>query len=250
LLGGCDKTVGPETEPPAMLPPDVFTFQADLFEQGTASKSADATHFTAAALRVWPVSLVIGANLIIPAAVTAAAVEAGDPALEDGVWQWASSASADSHHVQFTLSAEAEDDHINWSMRISHTNPETGEDEEFVLYTAQTNPNTGSGTWQLFYPVEGEVENVLNATFEVRSETDKEITFSAPAGDGLYAGDTVTYIHDGSERTFEWHEAGENQTHIVTWNVDTHAGSITSPSYNGGQKACWDSQLQNTACSL
>jgi len=34
----------------------------------------------------------------------------------------------------------------------------------------------------------------------------------------------------------------------ISWNVDTKTGSLVSPEYNNGDRACWDSTFRNTEC--
>lgn len=248
LMAGCDS-VSNEEKAPDMLPADAFTMQTDLFASGSAGKAALGTHFVAAAGTVWPVSLLIQANLIIPALVTSAAVQAGDPKLKDGAFVWTSSTQAENHPVSFTLSGKPTADYIDWSMRIQGTNPDTQQEEDFVLFTARTNPNTKSGTWSLFYPIDGTATNVLNAEYAITNDSTKMIEFSVPEGRD-HAGDSVTYSQEGATRTFAWDEASAGNVHTASWNATTHVGWIQSANYNGGNKACWDAELNDIDCTF
>lgn len=247
FLTGCDSSAVEESDAPPVVPPEAFSIHTELFA-GTASKAAGA-HFVNAALRVWPASAVLGAHLIIPAAVTSAAVSAGDPALENGAFIWTSTAQADQNDLSFSLSGKPEGSYINWTMRVQWTNPDTDQSEEFTLFTARTDPNSKSGTWSLYYPHEGTPTNVLNAEYAITSETEKEIEFSIPEGIETHAGSIVRYTQEGDERTFYWYQSDEDQTHTVSWSQETKAGSIISTSYNGGDKACWGASLEDTACA-
>lgn len=247
LIAGCDS-VSNEKEAPALIPPDAFTMQTDLFAANSAGKAALGTHFVAAASTVWPVSLILQAHLVIPALVTSAAVQAGDPKLEDGAFVWTSSTQVESNPVSFTLSGKPTADYIDWSMHVQGVDPETQQEMDFVLFTARTNPNTKSGTWSMFYPIDGTSTNVLNAEYAITSESEKSITFSMP--DGLeHGGDSVTYSQDGSTRTFVWEETSAGATHTVSWDATTHVGWIQATNYNEGAKACWDAELNDVECA-
>jgi hypothetical protein len=257
MLTGCDSTEPDVTgEPPDVLPPDAFSIDADLFSNQApgatrASKTGEHTHFTHAALRVGPVSLLIKANLIIPTAVTAGALQA-DPVAEDGTWVWTATADTLSQDVSFRLEGTPDGDAVTWRMMVTAPDPAQGQPlENFALYTAQTALNGSSGSWSLFYRLDGERTRVLHADFTVTSDTEKGITFSVPEAADQNAGDSVRYAVDGTQRTFEWtqvEDAGDTVT-TVMWNAETKSGSIVAPSYNDGERACWNESFQNVACS-
>lgn len=257
MLTGCDGT-GPDVagEPPDVLPPDAFSINADLFSNQApgatrASKTGEHAHFTHAALRVWPVSLLIKANLIIPTAVTAGALQA-DPVAEDDTWVWTATADTLNQDVSFRLEGTPDGDAVTWRMMVTAPDPSQGQPlEDFALYTAQTALNGASGSWSLFYRLDGERTRVLNADFTVPSDTEKEITFSVPEAADRNAGDSVRYAVDETQRTFEWTQVEDTGDTVVTvtWDAETKSGSIVAPDYNNGEMACWNENFQNVACS-
>ena len=249
LLAGCDSTSTnePEATPPRVLPAEAFSLQTNLFNQNDAGKTSAGANFTAAALRVWPVSVIISANLIIPVAVTAAALQA-DPIQSGNTWIWNSTVVSDGHEVAFTLEGTVNGSSINWSMRVSYTDGQATFDD-FELYTAVTDFESQTGTWQLFYEIDGQSRNVLNADFAVPDETHASIVYSIPNTADRNAGDSVSYEVDGHERIFDWHQVKEALNHLVTWDAATQHGSITATNYNNGDKACWDEDLENAACA-
>ena len=247
VLAGCDSAGEEEATPPALLPAEAFSLQTDLFRQEGIPKTAAGPHFTAAALRVWPVSIILSANLIIPVAVTGAALQ-NDPERDGQTWTWASTTEVNGQDVTFTLAATPEGSTIRWSARVSLSDGQQTLDD-FELYTAQTDLASQTGSWQLFYRIDGERRNVLNADFSVAGETEAAITYSIPLPADRHAGDTVRYAVDSEERVFLWTQVEEGQQHLVTWNAATRAGSITATNYNDGQQACWDTALENAACS-
>ena len=246
LLAGCDSTGDPESTPPPVIPAEAFSLQTNLFNQNDGGKTSAGTHFTAAALRVWPVSVIISANLIIPVAVTAAALQA-EPERDGVTWTWTSTTVANGREVTFSLAGTVQGPSIRWSMRVSYTDGTLTLDN-FELYTAVTNLDSRTGQWQLFYLIDGERRNVLNADFAVPDETQARIVYSIPNTAERNAGDSVAYEVDGDERVFDWQQVEEALNHLVIWNAATQIGSITATNYNNGDKACWDENLDNVAC--
>ncbi len=247
LLAGCDSVSDDDgaTAPP-VLPADAFSLKTDLFNQTNASKSMAGTHFAAAALRVWPVSVIISANLIVPVAVTAAALQA-NPERDGTTWTWTTTTVANGREITSQLAGTLQGSSVRWSMRVSYFDGEQTLDE-FELYTAVTDASSQTGSWKLYYPINGQSRNVLNADFAVPSETEATITYSIPASAENNAGDSVRYEADDNARTFDWTQVGEALNHLIIWDADTRVGSIDATNYNQGQKACWDEDLENSAC--
>lgn len=248
VLAGCDSASDDDdATPPALIPAEAFSLQTDLFRQDGIPKTAVGLHFAAAALRVWPVSLIVGANLIIPVAVTGAALQA-DPERNGNTWTWASTTVVNGQDVTFALAATVQGAAVRWSARVSLSDGQQTLDD-FELYTALTDLASQTGSWQLYYRIDGERRNVLNADFSVSGEMESTITYSIPASAERNAGDAVRYEVEGAERVFFWTQVDEGQDHLVTWDAATRTGSITATNYNDGQKACWDENLDDDACS-
>ena len=246
-LVGCDTTENAAEEPPtpAPLSAELFQIQTDLFKPG-GGKVETKAHFTAAALRVWPVSLILSANLVLPFAVTAAALT-DQPSFEDGAWHWSATTQSGTDPYTFTLIAEPTIEGFDWTMRITGNDPFTGSKiEEFDLYTAQTSFDGTMGSWQLYYRVNGARTNVLNATVDF-STTNKMLHFSIPEP-FENAGDMVHYEVENDARRFLWQQVAEGFDHDVGWDAVTKEGSIVATNYNGGVEGCWDGNLEDVAC--
>ncbi|MEZ4703038.1 MAG: hypothetical protein R2834_22090 [Rhodothermales bacterium] len=245
---GCDSNEDDNTTAPDVFPLEAFTLQTELFNQTLAPKQAAGLNFTAAALRVWPVSLVLSANLVIPVALTNSAIQT-DPTADDGSWVWSSSVTASGVSAAYSLTGSRRDDGTDWSMRVTMNDPSSSTPlEDFELFTGRTTDNGASGSWELYYPVDGTSTNVLSASYEITSDTEKSITFTIPASAEVNAGDSVEYTESGDERTFDWQQVGSGVRHLVLWNGSDQSGSITATNFNGGVQACWDSNLSDTAC--
>lgn len=247
VLAGCDSSREEDATPPALLPADAFSLQTNLFQQEGSAKTSAGPNFTAAALRVWPVSVILSANLIIPVAVTVAALQV-EPEQDGRTWIWTSTTRVNGQEATFTLTGTPQGTTIRWSMRVSLSGGLQPLDD-FELYTAQTDLVSQAGSWQLFYPIDGERRNVLNADFGVSGDLEATITYSVPPSADQHAGDAVYYEVEGEARVFFWTQVAEGQTHLVGWDADTRVGSITATDYNDGQEACWDENLDDAACS-
>ena len=247
MFAGCDSQSSDENDPPQLMPAEAFSLQTDIFAPSNGKTQAK-INFASAALRVWPVSVLLQAHLLIPAVVTAAALEA-EPELVDGTWIWATTAEVNARLLTFSLTGDPVDDGVDWSLSISTDGPDGGQDfDEFTLLTGYTSPGGLTGSWQLYYPINGQRRNVLNAEYELRSDDDRELTFSIPETADDHAGDWVRYAVDGSMHSFEWHQSTLSIDHLVVWNADTKEGGILASNHNGGAPACWDAQLEDAPC--
>jgi hypothetical protein len=246
VVGACDNS-DPGDEAPALFLDDTFELGTDFFDPSAQPKTAAGIHFGAAALRVWPVSLILTANLILPAAVTHAATQV-DPVFEDDAWHWSTTTTAYGQQtISLDLSATPSSPGHDWSMIVSFAHgaiPIT----DFELFSAHTENNGTEGSWQLFYPDGDESVNVLDAEFNKDSETDKQLTFAIPDDAAQNAGDSVTYTEDGDLRTFRWIQVDAELQTYVEWDHVTQEGSITATNYNSGEKACWDADLEDVVC--
>lgn len=239
-ISACDNA-GEDDEPPALMPAAAFQMDTQVFNTKSAGPN-----FAAAALRVWPVSLAVTAHMILPAAVTLAAADA-DPVFEDDAWHWRTSAQSGVYSIDLELVATPASPGHDWSMLVSYDNG-TEVLEDFELYSGHTENNGTEGNWSLNYMLNGTQTNVLNATFNSDSETDRQLELSIPVTAPAHAGASVEYVVDGTARVFMLNTVNPVATHVVEWDAETHVGSVTAPNYNGGLKACWDANLDDVAC--
>lgn len=244
FIGACDSANDADDAPDVYLD-SMFEVDTEVFQ--AAPKSAAGIHFGTAALRVWPVSVVLTTSLFLPAAVTHAATQV-DPIFEDGAWRWSTSTSNGQQTVEFNLSATPTSPGHDWSMLVSYADGEN-QITDFELFTAHTENNGTEGNWQLFLPNGDESLHVLDAEFNKDSETDKQLSFSIPDDAAQNAGDSVTYTEDGDLRTFTWMQVDAGINTYVEWDNLTGEGSITASNYNSGLKACWDADLEDIVCS-
>jgi hypothetical protein len=236
LLAGCDSASNVQDTPPASIAPAAFTFDTASFPDD--ARIGGGANFANAYVRVGLVSIVVGAQLILPHAATDAATSA-TPTVSGGTWTWATTTPVGANSVRVRLEGTPEGSAIDWRMQTA-----VGADPLATFYTGTTSLDGQSGQWRLFYP--DAPNGALTADFDVRSAR-KTITFGVPAGrDG--AGSSVRYESEGRERLFDWRRQPENVRAVVEWDATTGAGAITAEDYNGGARACWNAARQDVAC--
>ena len=60
-------------------------------------------------------------------------------------------------------------------------------------------------------------------------------------------GDNIEFYESPGFSHMQFYDASEDVTGTIIWYPDG-SGSITVPDYNGGQKACWDTQQYDADC--
>jgi hypothetical protein len=249
-LVGCDEAdPGDPGDAPPVLAPAAFALGTDSFpEEAAGVQGQFGDNWLNASLRVGFVSLAVGVHLIVPSVATAAATQA-DPYVEDGTWIWEDDVVINTSEVTFRLEGTPDGTETEWQMIISSANLGGVAYDAFTLYEATTALDGESGTWRLFYEIEGERTEVLDAEFDAGGDED-ELTFTVPeTNPNVEArGSTVHYGAHGDALHFEWHEEAADNEHLVEWSASTGAGSITATNYNDGERACWDENLEDVPC--
>ncbi|MDX1421131.1 MAG: hypothetical protein R3181_14295 [Rubricoccaceae bacterium] len=253
-LVGCDDAdpdpgIDPGSPPP-VLAADAFAFDGTFPEEGgQGARGAFGQNWWNASLRVGIVSLGVGVHLIIPSAATAAAGQA-DPYVEDGTWVWESTFTVNTSDITYRLEATPDGTEIEWRMLISSDDLGSDGYDAFELYDATTALDGESGSWRLYYEIDGERTRVLEADFEVTGADARELTFTIPETNPNEdaRGSTVRYVSDGDERLFDWHQEPEDYDHLVEWNAETQVGAITATNYLDGGRYCWDEDLEDAPC--
>ncbi|MGB3545220.1 hypothetical protein [Rubrivirga sp.] len=254
-LVACDSSsTGLDGNAPPPLPAAAFELNADAFPGPSSGLEADAStarlatgaNYLNAAARVGIVSTVVGLNLVLPVEATRR-VTRDEPTVEDGVWTWERTTDVLGTLVDLELTARADGSEIDW--RLTST---VEDGDPFTFYTATTDLSGETGSWRLFNPDEaGSVGSadlaVLEADFDVRDLDDREVTFSVPNSRDN-GGSTVLYRTDDDEQTFDWLDQPEDDRALIVWDLDTREGSIVADTYNSGERACWDSDLEDVEC--
>lgn len=246
-LAACDSADsggdggGGAAAPPTPIALAAFDAGTDAFPDAAASaagKSAGLTYANAA-VRVGVVSTIVGLNLVLPTLATEAATRRA-PELVDGAFVWSNTVEVLGAPVDVRLTGDPSGSLVDWTLETAPSG-----EPFFTFYTARTTLDGRDGDWSLFKPdADG---SVLTADFDADSQTDREITFAVPAGnDG--AGSEVTYRVDGTTQVFDFTKQPEGTRALIEWDLGTRAGSITADDYNDGERACWDTNLDDVAC--
>jgi hypothetical protein len=239
VLAACDSS-GPDGAPD-VIAPAAFSVDLDAFPDDGARVGAEATFLTAAG-RVGVVSGIVGLNLVLPERATRAATRvAPEPDSTGDAFLWDTTVDVFDNDVQIRLTGDPDGGQVDWTLMTENLSDDA-EDGPFTYYTAETSFDGREGSWRLFNPdADGPV---LTATFDV--DDTPEITFAVPEG-RPQAGATVRYETDGDVQTFEFEDASGTET-LVRWNTVTRAGSIEADDVDGGDRACWDEDLDDVAC--
>ena len=246
MLSACDLA-NTDTQAPDPISADVFSYNTNFFTS-TASTKQVGPNYTNAALRVIPVSIVLGAHLVIPSLVTGAALQA-NPELEGNLWTWRSTATFNNQAIDFVLTANTRGLNTDWEMTVTYYDQGTDQIyDNHVLYTAQTRNNGSEGDWSLFYDINGTSQNVLNASFTRSSSSQKSLQFSIPQSATNNPGDSVVYDVVQSTRVFTWDQVSATSETVVVWDANTGEGTLIAPNSNGGEPACWDANKDDTPC--
>lgn len=249
-LSACDSsTTGSVTDTsPTLLPAAAFGMDVESFPNGSGP-SVQGDNHNRAALTVGLVNLAVGIHLVIPAAATNAATQA-TPTVENGTWIWENTVPVNLQNVTFRLEGTPQGSEVDWQMILSSANIGGQLHENFVLYTATSALDGTSSTWSLYYNIEGQGRTrVLDADYD-RTGAQHELTFSIPdtnPNEDAH-GASVYYMAEGNTREFDYQEPTLGQNHFIEWNAATFVGSITAWNYNNGDRACWDSSLNDVSC--
>ena len=240
---------GPQLPPPESMTLDLSPFTGTASKEGAGPKS----NFNNAALRVGVLNLFVRASLLPPAAVLRAALTVR-PIFEDGKWIWEFDHSHGGASYAAVLTAwfdnsEREGDSLELAMAITCPTckiPTT----DFTWYTGHFEIGGGRGTWQFFHPgIEQDDQTFVTIDYTVTDLTHRAITATNNRADGHEdAADVIAYALDGDRLQISFHDENEGLDYVAQASLATKAGWLEVPNYNDGEKACWDSELQNVDC--
>ena len=241
-------------EAPLLPPDDSMTLDLSLFGGGkleapvVPSLPVTRLNFAAAGTTALVINTLVVAHLSVPVAVFTAAKSAIPVKQDDDSWLWSYSRTIGVETFTANLTGKREGDQTTWSMKVSNTTSLRPLDN-FEWYTGVTSRENGSGSWQFFNRDTPDQANPTYAIeWKVEGEGKRERTFTNQEAGSPYFGNVVRYAVEGDMANISFTEADKGSTTIIEWNRNTGAGSITSPGYKEGEKACWDEDKQDVAC--
>lgn len=257
LFTGCNSSsTGVEDTPPVLPPSVVLETDFALFSENNAGANIQAgankienpySHFLNASTRALLLNGTINANLFLPASILTAA-EAVEPVLnEDDEWEWNFSVSGNSQTFSVSLVGEEQDSgQTTWSVFVS--NSLLNLDDELLLEGVSTS-NSGSGSWTVNRLAGfGTVQPHLQLDWDFDSVTEYSVDLEFLQMRDLLPVQSIRTQRDGPEKQTISRDMDDDLRADISWNVDTKTGSLVSPEYNNGDRACWDSTFRNTEC--
>jgi len=254
LLISCEKnpTEPGEGEQPALPPPASMSLDLSLFTNSTAlAKSVTQANppglnFITARTTVAIINFGVIVVMAVPTATFAAAASQTPEFKSDGKFHWIYTVEHNGQQYQADLAGwiDTPAKESVWEMRI--TAPGLN---NFLWYEGRASLQEKTGYWEVYDAQQpGSSVKVLRIDWQVPSDTEATLTFKVVKPNVSENGDTLTYHSSGSSCSVVFFDKSEDATIDIALDANTHAGSITAPNYNNGNKACWDEQLQDTNC--
>ncbi|HEX6981763.1 MAG TPA: hypothetical protein VF181_03285 [Balneolaceae bacterium] len=252
FLTSCGDNPSSVDENPPELP-SVQTMSMDFstFESSSSQKvksQAATDNFNRAAFTASIMKLVVDVNLAIPRTLLAAAANSDAELVEGGKWEWNYSKTANDNTYGVRLVAARENEEtIDWEFYI--TNSEMGLDNR-LFFRGTTIAKAIQGSWSYYSLQSNEADvHVSETTWTVNGENDKHLKLEVISNRNDRQGDYIEYDFDGTTKKAVYYNAGEDATTTIQWHIETKTGFIIAPDYNNGEKACWDENFQDIACS-
>ena len=243
-----DPGAPPELPPPTSMSGDfsIFGTPGAGHAQLTPVASHSSLNFANAAIRVLAAQVATVVGLAVPVATFAAAANSTPTFEDDDRWHWRFTTVQGGHTYTAHLSGAVGGSTVGWDMRITsptHAPPL----DEFVWYGGQGRLDRTSGTWTFYDPATpASPTAVLRIDWTHVSST--EHGWEATALAGVASGDEFTAGVDGDDRLITYRDASEQAFVEIYWNAADGSGYLIAPHYNGGVKACWDTNQQDVAC--
>lgn len=257
IFAGCNSSSSNVEDTPPKLPPSaVMEADFSLFSENNPEANAQVTannmdhsysHFLNATTRALLLNGAINANLFLPATILTAA-EAVEPVLNDNnEWEWNFSASGNSQTFSVSLVGDQQDSgQTTWSVFVS--NSLLNLDNELLLEGVSSAEN-GSGSWTVNQLAGfGMVQPQIQLNWEFDNITDYAVDLEFAQVVDIVPVQSIRTVRDGAEKQTVSRDSNDDLRVDITWNTETKEGSLLSPEYNNGDRACWDSTLMNTEC--
>lgn len=163
---------------------------------------------------------------------------------KDGAWVWDYNYSYGGESASVVLTSREAGNEIVWDMTISYSGPE-GSFDDYKMVSGRTSKDGMSGSWTFnSLSVDGSEEvPLMVSTWEKTSDTEVDLETNYYEENGSLAG-SFSYTQDSSDFMLEASGMGEGNNSTAHWNTETQEGYYEI----GGERQCWDSNLQDTPC--
>lgn len=256
FMTACEKnpTEADNKQPPNLPPQSSMAMDLSDFNQALPKGQADATtvgmNFITARLTVATINLGVAALLSVPTLTFAAAISQQPVLQSDGKFHWIFNVSDAGKTFQADLAGwiDVPANEAVFEMRITTTGVSPAL-TNFLWYEGRAKIDNKTGYWEIYDALRPtSAIKVLRIDWQAPDQSNATLELSAVEQGVPTFGDKVTYNVAGSSRSVIYKDASANATITILWDALTKAGSITAPTYNNGNKACWDSQLNDVTC--
>ncbi len=254
---GSDDPAGPadSTEQAPDVPPTssmtmdfgFFTNSGAVAAAETASMSAAATkwNWITAVVHVTAMNLVTAVALEPPAHALALAFDAEPKKVGDRTYRWEYVWREGSERVEIDLEGAWNGNGTDWALYLSG-NFDGKQLEDELWFHGQTSDLGRDGYW-LFRALDGTTEDIVRLDWNVEGERDAELSLEIIGEGRENTGSRLAYSVDDTIIRVEWRD--DNQVSYVTWDETSGAGSILTPEFNEGRRACWDEEQEDVDCA-
>ena len=239
----------PPTPPLPTLPPAAsLGMDAQFFAQTLAADDSAGDHYWYSANRVGSARGVTEPVLIVPETLLRAA-QGRTPVLTGGAWHWRFTVDIVGSPYTTDVTGRLQGEESVWEVRV--TAPNHGI-VNGLWYDGRARVDGTAGVWRVYH-VQQDPEKVLGS-----------ITWSHPAPDVWTIGlaehgllrwpdsTRATYTVNGTGRSLASttfvRTTSDTSRFDVVWDAVQRDGSLVTAVYNGGEKACWGTRLQNVPC--
>lgn len=256
-LSACGDSTGTNDQTPPDLPPqesmstDMSTFDQGPQKQNLNTQQAGFENFTRAAFEAAAFKVILNANLFIPRAIFKAATKVDPEGGNNGEWNWNYSVDTNDKVFKASLTGQKDKDagRSTWQMHITNNQTEPALDN-FLLFEGQAQLDGTSGYWIYYdWTQPDQQTKISRLDWSNKSENALDLTLKVLSNRNNNINDVIEYQVSDSTKTVTYTDASKSSEIKIHWNSETHAGYLIDPDYNNGNKACWDSNFQNVACT-
>ena len=267
-LAGCsdDSVTQPKVDDKAPALPSVSTMKFDLDFYGVEAPAVDAQSLAAgvpsnamlqntggdhenwitAFVRAVYMHLTVYDMLEEPIAAFAYAIHSIPQEQSDGSYLWTYIFVDKTIEYSVFLYGTPKSETVEWRMEVSSNDPELILDH-FVWFSGESNQDDSGAHWQFFGPIDT-TNGVPTARIDwVDGKHEDTLTLTVNGSGFENEGDVLTFSESKTTGSIEYFDASESLRSSIIWHSDG-TGSLTVPDYNGGAKACWDTEQRNIAC--
>lgn len=240
----CDSTSSTTDsgQPPQI--PDLEAIQPDIsyFTDNNPMKQSDYDHFYEGknyATTFGSLSSLGTASALWPMLMLTEGEKSGDR------WIWDFTFPTEDGVFSMVLTSRESGNEFLWDMTVSISDSEVNI-SDYKMLEGRSSKDGNRGSWT-FYSMEFEGSHqgpLLVSEWERTSDTEIRITTRFFHENGSEEG-RFTYNQNGANYSLTGSSFDGNDTINIVWNTDTMSGYIEY----GGERKCWNSNFQDTACS-